>query len=180
VICFAENTTGTHSVYTSFNGYEIMYHVSTMLPYTEGCEQQLERKRHLGNDIVVIVFQDGLGETYVPETIRTHFQHILAVVQAEKPARGSTRFRFVTQFAAIWTICDVFVCRVQFARKDGVPSYGPALPHPATFESGEGFRQFLLSKLLNAEKAALKAPAFEKALSRTRSGFLQLYGQQYQ
>lgn len=34
-----------------------MFHVSTFLPYTVGDTQQLQRKRHIGNDIVAIVFQ---------------------------------------------------------------------------------------------------------------------------
>lgn len=108
-----------------------MFHVSTLIPFTEGCAQQLERKRHLGNDIVVIVFQDGCGDTYLPSTITTHFQHILAVVQVEDgtgingvPARY----------------------RVQFARKDGVPAHAPVLPGPPVFEEGSAFREFLLQK----------------------------------
>lgn len=34
-----------------------MFHVSTMLPFTVGDTQQLQRKRHIGNDIVAIIFQ---------------------------------------------------------------------------------------------------------------------------
>ncbi len=36
-----------------------MFHVSTMLPYSKKDHQQIERKRHLGNDAVLIVFHDG-------------------------------------------------------------------------------------------------------------------------
>jgi len=39
--------TGKSSVFTSFRDYSIMFHVSTHLPYTEGDEQQLARKRFL-------------------------------------------------------------------------------------------------------------------------------------
>lgn len=34
--------TGTESVYTSFHNKEIMFHVSTKLPYTEGDSQQVQ------------------------------------------------------------------------------------------------------------------------------------------
>ena len=51
-----DDTTGTHSIYTVHCGLSIMFHVATMIPFTAGDEQQVERKRHLGNDIVVIVF----------------------------------------------------------------------------------------------------------------------------
>lgn len=43
-----------------FEGHEIMFHVSTLLPFTPEQRQQVERKRHVGNDIVNIVFVDGL------------------------------------------------------------------------------------------------------------------------
>lgn len=33
--------TGTESVYTNFHNKEIMFHVSTKLPYTEGDTQQV-------------------------------------------------------------------------------------------------------------------------------------------
>lgn len=35
------NTTGTHSVFSMYSGYDVMFHVSTMFPFsTEGGEQQ--------------------------------------------------------------------------------------------------------------------------------------------
>ncbi|KAJ3036781.1 hypothetical protein HDV00_002393 [Rhizophlyctis rosea] len=74
------NNTGTHSVYTKWQGYEIMFHVSTLLPFIQGDRQQLERKRHIGNDIVVIVFQES--ETpYQLTSITSHQNHVIAVVQ---------------------------------------------------------------------------------------------------
>ena len=47
-----------------------MFHVSTLLPFTPGQEQQINRKRRIGNDIGVIVFQEG-GKYYPP--IRSQF-----------------------------------------------------------------------------------------------------------
>lgn len=38
---FAADSTGTHSLYTTYQGYEIMFHVSTMLPYTPNNRQQV-------------------------------------------------------------------------------------------------------------------------------------------
>ncbi|CAI9557555.1 unnamed protein product [Staurois parvus] len=52
------DSTGSHSLYTNYQDYEIMFHVSTMLPYTPNNRQQLLRKRHIGNDIVTIIFQE--------------------------------------------------------------------------------------------------------------------------
>ncbi|CAJ0952415.1 unnamed protein product [Ranitomeya imitator] len=72
------DTTGTHSVYTVYQGHEIMFHVSTMLPYSKDNRQQVERKRHIGNDIVTIVFQEGeeLSSAFKPSMIRSHFTRI--------------------------------------------------------------------------------------------------------
>lgn len=34
-------STGTHSLYTTYQDHEIMFHVSTMLPYTPNNQQQV-------------------------------------------------------------------------------------------------------------------------------------------
>eukprot|EP01104_Vermistella_antarctica_P016551 TRINITY_DN564_c0_g2_i1.p1 TRINITY_DN564_c0_g2~~TRINITY_DN564_c0_g2_i1.p1 ORF type:complete len:780 (+),score=266.96 TRINITY_DN564_c0_g2_i1:358-2697(+) len=79
------NMTGTHSVFAKYNSFEIMFHVSTLLPHNPNDEQQLERKRHLGNDIVVLVYQDGTGESFDPSTIRSHFNFVFVVVARAEP-----------------------------------------------------------------------------------------------
>lgn len=73
-------STGTHSVHTQWNGGEIMFHVSTLLPFTPGDPQQIERKRHLGNDILMIVFKEGNGPPFSPNTITSEFNHVFAVI----------------------------------------------------------------------------------------------------
>lgn len=40
-LCFPDDTTGTHSVYTVYQGHEIVFHVSTMLPYSKENKQQV-------------------------------------------------------------------------------------------------------------------------------------------
>ncbi|XP_015374052.1 PREDICTED: GTPase-activating Rap/Ran-GAP domain-like protein 3 [Diuraphis noxia] len=72
--------TGEYSAYTIYEGHEIMFHVSTMLPYSKDNRQQVERKRHIGNDIVNIVYVDG-GATQMsqfnPAFIKSQFTRIL-------------------------------------------------------------------------------------------------------
>lgn len=53
-----------------------MFHVATMLP-TECNEQQVSKKRHLGNDIVLLVFQEEGSEPYLPDTVQSHYIRIL-------------------------------------------------------------------------------------------------------
>lgn len=52
------NDTGEESIYEKYNDSEIMFHVSTLLPFSAKDSQHLEKKRHIGNDRVTIVFQD--------------------------------------------------------------------------------------------------------------------------
>lgn len=77
--------TGKYSVYTIYEGHEIMFHVSTLLPFSKDNRQQVERKRHIGNDIVNIVFVD-LKDTaqevqsfFNPTYIKSQFTRILCV-----------------------------------------------------------------------------------------------------
>lgn len=36
-----DDTTGIHSIYTVYQGHELMFHVSTMLPYSKENKQQV-------------------------------------------------------------------------------------------------------------------------------------------
>lgn len=72
--------TGDQAVYEVFKEREIMFHVSTLLPYTDSDPQQLQRKRHIGNDIVAIVFQEA-NTPFSPDMIASHFLHAFVVVQ---------------------------------------------------------------------------------------------------
>nr|XP_006111432.1 rap1 GTPase-activating protein 1 isoform X6 [Pelodiscus sinensis] len=135
--------TGTESVYTNFRGKEIMFHVSTKLPFTEGDAQQLQRKRHIGNDIVAIVFQDE-NTPFVPDMIASNFLHAYVVVQLAHGAMGETLYK------------------VSVTARDDVPFFGPPLPNPAIFKKGPVFREFLLAKLINAEYSSYRAEKFAK------------------
>lgn len=55
-----------------------------------------------------------------------------------------------------------FRYNVSVAAREGVPMFGPSLPNPAVFPKSEEFREFLLTKLINAEIACYKAEKFSK------------------
>jgi hypothetical protein len=134
--------TGKHSVYTKYMGYEIMYHVSTLLPHAEGDSQQLDRKRHIGNDVVIIVFQEhDSKETFSPLTVSSRFPHLYAVV---RPLDAQ---------------CTAY--RLSFAVKDVLKPFGPPLPDPHIFDDLAHLKTFLLVKLINGEREAIRsAPDF--------------------
>ncbi|KOB74231.1 Uncharacterized protein OBRU01_07931, partial [Operophtera brumata] len=134
--------TGSHSIYTMHQGHEIMFHVSTMLPFSKDNKQQLERKRHIGNDIVNIVFtDDSVHNTFNPQCVKSHFT-LVSEVEGEG-------------------------YRLSVYSDDTVPPFGPSLPCPPVFNDPQLFREFLLVKLMNGEKAAFQTPTF--ALKRQRT-----------
>eukprot|EP00127_Corallochytrium_limacisporum_P003116 Clim_evm45s146 gene=Clim_evmTU45s146 len=140
------NTTGTKSVFTTFAGYEIMYHVAPFLPYQANQTQQVERKRHTGNDIVNIIFIDDDDVEFDPKGFVSNFVHVYVIVKYD-------------------TGRDVW--KVSIVTKDDVPPFGPALPAEGVFDTDSELRRFLLTKLINAERAAYQAPAFSKKNRRT-------------
>lgn len=54
---------------------------------------QLLRKRHIGNDIVTIVFQEPGAHPFTPKNIRSQFQHVFIVVRAVNPCTENTHYR---------------------------------------------------------------------------------------
>ena len=44
---------------------------------------QLQRKRHIGNDIVCIVFMDAFQTKFIPSCIKSNFLHSFIVVQVD-------------------------------------------------------------------------------------------------
>jgi RAP1 GTPase activating protein 1 len=141
--------TGSQSIYTKWQGYEIMFHVSTLLPFKSNDRQQLERKRHIGNDIVVIIFQDDINNPLNFQTITSHQNHVLIVVAPFEDGY-----------------------KVVVANKNGVPSYTPELPEPLFITKDAVSRDFFLHKLVNGERASYKAPNFASKISRTRTVLL--------
>uniref|UniRef100_A0A3B1JDP6 Signal induced proliferation associated 1 like 3 n=1 Tax=Astyanax mexicanus TaxID=7994 RepID=A0A3B1JDP6_ASTMX len=149
------DSTGTHSLYTTYQGYEIMFHVSTMLPYMPNNPQQLLRKRHIGNDIVTIIFQEPGALPFTPQNIRSHFQHVFLIIRVHSPCSDNTCYS------------------VAVTRMKDVPPFGPPLPPSGvTFRDPAAFRSFLLAKIINAENAAHKSEKFHTMATRTRQGYL--------
>ncbi|KAL4703790.1 hypothetical protein ACJJTC_011590 [Scirpophaga incertulas] len=148
------DSTGLYSVYATYQGCEIMFHVSTMLPYTPHNRQQLLRKRHIGNDIVTIVFQEPGAAPFTPRNIRSQFQHVFVVVRAIDPCTENTHYS------------------IAVSRAKEVPLFGPPIKDGAVYPKGETFTDLLLSKVINGENAAIQSPKFSTMATRTRQEYL--------
>lgn len=154
------NHPGTRAIYVEFEKMEIIFHVATLIEAADPKEdpQQIERKRHLGNDVVLLIFKEG-NQKFDPTVMSSHFNHAFFVVQKDKHHdKTKTKYRM----AAVY--------------KPGVPWFPPPIPNPPLFEKNEQFRRFLLTKLINAEKATVKmAPEFRHKLRNTRSEYLKAF-----
>ncbi|XP_036394546.1 rap1 GTPase-activating protein 2 [Megalops cyprinoides] len=151
--------TGSDAVVTSFCEREIMFHVATKLPFTEGDTQQLQRKRHIGNDIVALVYQEGPAP-FISDIISSHFLHCFIVVRRVSRGGGNEEGKNGAY-------------QVSITAREDVPPFGPALPDPPIFTERSQFREFLLTKLINAEISCYKAERFSRLELRTRSSLLE-------
>lgn len=154
------NRTGRMSVYKRWASLEIMFHISTLLPFSVDDPQQIERKKHLGNDVVIIVFQDEGAPPFQPAQMKSYFNHVFIVIRAVT-VNGVTKYTMAT------------------ASKDGVLVHSPPLPEPTLFDLNADFRRFLYTKLVNSERSSYEAPNFSKALCRTRLQLLQDFSTQH-
>ncbi|OTF72652.1 rap GTPase-activating protein-like protein, partial [Euroglyphus maynei] len=111
--------TGTESVYTCYKNIEIMFHVSTMLPHEDADPQKLQKKRHIGNDIVCVAFLEADDALFWPGCIKSHFLHTFIVVKTTPRELSPDETRKYTV---------AVVCR------DEVSAFKPYLWHQSEFE----------------------------------------------
>jgi len=142
------------SRYTVYESHEIMFHVSTYLPFqkiTDATHQQWERKRFIGNDIVVIIFYEGT-QPLDPSTFVSNFNHVFALVQPVSGEHGAPSYK------------------LSMCHKKGVIPSQPMLPADCVFPKGsKEFKNFLLTKLVNSERCAMAASQFRKANEKVRA-----------
>lgn len=142
--------TGKYSVFTKFCNSEVMFHVSTLLPFEEFDSQKLQRKRHIGNDIVCIIFMEATSTKFVPDCIKSNFLHTFIIVQVDVENNPDS-----------YTVSVV--------SRSGVLPYGPPLYDKYIFDKGDEFRVWILKKLFQGEQACHRSPSFAKLHARTRA-----------
>lgn len=155
------DTTGTHSIYCEYQAHEVMFHVSTLLPFTPSNRQQLSRKRHIGNDMVTVVFQEPGALPFSPIAVRSHFQHVFIIVRVHNACTDNVSYS------------------VAVSRSKEVPAFGPPLPKGATFSKCADFHDWLLTKIINAENAVHRSKKFATMAARTRREALRDLAENY-
>jgi hypothetical protein len=149
------DASGSESIFTQWHDFSVMFHVSTLLPYdhAEGESQQVARKRYIGNDLVTIIFQD-VETPFTPPCIVSNMLHVFVVIS---PLAVDGRECY----------------KVSVVSKRGVPQFGPPVGESLVFASGPYFREWLLTKLVNAERASLHHPWLSNFIKKTRRGQLE-------
>ncbi|CAF1244675.1 unnamed protein product [Adineta ricciae] len=149
----SEDTDSPISYYECYDDKEIMFHVSTLLPFTPNDVSQIQRKRHIGNDIVAIVFQEE-NTPFHPSMIKSNFLHIFLVIQ---PVQILSRTCY----------------KMMLIARDNIQEFSPILhPNVVYVRTAEHLKPFILSKLINAEYAAYRCRTFALLQQRTRCSYL--------
>ena len=151
-------STGEFSYFHEIHGVSIMFHVCTLLPSQENDLQRVERKRHIGNDVVTFVYLEEGCEPYMATKLTSQFIHVHFVVQ-KVAGTGAP-----TGIPASY--------RISVVTKYGVEPHSPALAYPAIFPNSPALRDFLLTKAVNAERTAMLATEFRSKMLRARKDFL--------
>ena len=146
--------TGKTAVYAEWQKYHFMFHVSTLLPLEENDDQRLQRKRHIGNDIVCLVFLSSDDIKFNPSAITSNFLHNFIVIRPDISNKGNKCYQ------------------VTVVSKSLVLPYGPPVPQDGCFDKGTDFKNWLMTKIINAERASYRAPKFAAMHERTRRQLL--------
>lgn len=157
-----EDKDGESSIYTTYKEkYQIMFHVSTLIPYSHDDKQQILRKRHIGNDVVVIIYQENDDEEikdlpFSAGAINSKFNHVYIIVRRISPNDA-----------------DSPIYRVGVTRKKGVMSILPSIPKGRIFQHDSVFREWLLLKCINGERSSQFADGFAYPRLKARESLLQ-------
>jgi RAP1 GTPase activating protein 1 len=112
---------------------------------------------------VCVVFLEASDTKFSPSCIKSHFLHTFIVVKydpaaaAPEPGGRPLPGRY----------------EVSVVTRDEVGAYKPYLWEQSQFVKGPLFREWLLTKVVNAERASYSAPNFARMQERTRSQMLE-------
>ncbi|KAI7908328.1 uncharacterized protein BX663DRAFT_424630 [Cokeromyces recurvatus] len=117
---------GKYAYVSKWNDFDILFHVAPLMPSHNNDKQQVLRKKHIGNDIVCIIFLEG-NQKFNPNAIRSQFLHVYIIIKPES-IKGKRHWR------------------VEILRKKNIIEFGPALPSPPLFDNDETLKEFLILK----------------------------------
>ena len=141
---------------------QVLFHTATMMPNAPDDEYCVNKKRHIGNDYVRIVWNDG-GRPYKFDTLATQFQFLNIVIEPHSLGAIAAFSNFRSTAAAPLVDAKLSPMHSPHLPPSGM---GPsALPHESeneyfkvTVQRAEGMKDFTpvgCFKLISAEKLPL-------------------------
>lgn len=178
------NRDGIHSVYTTYGNFEIMYHVAPCIKGDDhvcwilvaSLTSQINRKRFVGNDPVVIVFLEaGATLPFNISAMPSRMNRVFIIVKALPLLHGyaiypSQRLIFARQRRY----------EVSISRKQDVPQFGPALTYPPVYILNEEFYNLfmkictsaflclLILAVINAQLAVDRSPVLGEKMGKPK------------
>lgn len=71
-----KNITGPTSLFCTLdNFYDIMFHIAPLIPCEPNDDQKIGKKRHVGNDVAILVFTDS-DIPFDPSGFQSHFNRM--------------------------------------------------------------------------------------------------------
>lgn len=122
--------TGPHAVYRDLRSESspgIMFHVANLIA-SNGLSDPT-RKRHIGNDVVVVVFNESGGPFDPTQVLRSHFTHVYIVVTKTLGQDTDATYYEVEVFA-----------------RSGVANVPPYLPSKQPFKKTPEFEEWFIAK----------------------------------
>lgn len=154
-----EDRHGRESVFGRLEHLEIMFHVTHLLPL-DADPPHLARKRFIGNNIATVLFLEPGAGPVAPAAFASSVQQVFVALQPIMECEAGRGERCTR-----W--------RVQVAHRAGLPFAEPR-PLASVPASPAGVR-WLLLKLVNAERAAYRAPPLLGMQHELRLSLLQAF-----
>lgn len=156
-----DNKTGKYAYHATYQGVEVMFHVSTLLPKAGNDPEEIQEKKkaHIGNDYVVIVFVEG-DEPFSPHTLQSKFNHVFIVVRK------------------LISVKKKVVYQISVSQRASVGLTQPTLPADSLFERSSDLRSYVLAKVVNSERTAIMS-ALAAQLKSIRTQLMNLLFNKY-
>eukprot|EP01091_Cochliopodium_minus_P014988 TRINITY_DN5218_c0_g1_i1.p1 TRINITY_DN5218_c0_g1~~TRINITY_DN5218_c0_g1_i1.p1 ORF type:complete len:1028 (-),score=311.03 TRINITY_DN5218_c0_g1_i1:47-3130(-) len=140
-----DNTMGKYSYYTNYENRNIMFQINTLIKNGKTTKKLIEQ------NMVNIIFCEKPEFQFSPCIFTSKLNQVFIIISIAKIEM------------------EVVYYRVDVLKKNDVDVITPSLPSPPMFVESSELTKFLLSKLINAERAAMHSKTSIEVLTKARS-----------
>eukprot|EP01125_Pyxidicula_operculata_P019231 TRINITY_DN6959_c0_g1_i1.p1 TRINITY_DN6959_c0_g1~~TRINITY_DN6959_c0_g1_i1.p1 ORF type:complete len:1873 (-),score=329.46 TRINITY_DN6959_c0_g1_i1:121-5739(-) len=88
---------------------QVMFHVATLMPNRPGDLSYTNKKQHIGNDMVNIVYNDNINTPYDPDTLKGQFNFVIIEVTPLEMGFFRVTFKRKTRVPRSFPFCDSII-----------------------------------------------------------------------